>query len=136
MHFDGLIRHLYGSLFTNFITHTSEQGQSWSLFRVLDDRGELFRAMASAAGIETDSLPVAVQALFLTIVWAGGIFYATSTYTMELTLTHMTEQARRDYTLAYAPTGNNHSPKFHMLRVTAIPGYRATTRSGYYTKGS
>ena len=66
----------------------------------------------------------------------GGIFYATSTYTMELTLTRMTEQARHDYTLAYAPTGNNHSPKFHSLRVTAIPGYRATTRSGYYTKGS
>ena len=66
----------------------------------------------------------------------GGIFYATSTYTMELTLTRMTEQARHDYTLAYAPTGNNHSQKFHTLRVTATPGYRATTRSGYYTTGS
>jgi VWFA-related protein len=66
----------------------------------------------------------------------GGIFYATSTYTMELTLMRMTEQARHDYTLAYAPTGSNDSPKFHTLRVTAIPGYPATTRSGYYTKGS
>jgi VWFA-related protein len=66
----------------------------------------------------------------------GGIFYATSTYTMELTLTRMTEQARHDYTLAYAPTGNNHSQKFHTLRVTANPGSRATTRSGYYTAGS
>lgn len=66
----------------------------------------------------------------------GGIFYATSTYTMELTLTRMTEQARRDYTIVYAPTGNNHSHKFHTLRVTAGPGYRATTRSGYYTTSS
>ena len=41
----------------------------------------------------------------------GGVFYATSTYTMELTLTRMTEQARHDYTLVYAPTiSNNHSP--------------------------
>ena len=66
----------------------------------------------------------------------GGIFYATSTYTMELTLSRMTEQARHDYTLAYSPTGIDHSPQFHTLKVTASPGYRATTRSGYYTTGS
>jgi hypothetical protein len=66
----------------------------------------------------------------------GGIFYATSTYTMELTLTRMTEQARHDYTLVYAPIGNNPSSKFHTLRVTASPGYNATTRSGYYTTSS
>lgn len=66
----------------------------------------------------------------------GGTFYATSTYTMELTLTRMTEQARHDYTLVYAPTGNNHSRKFHTLRVTAGSRYKATTRSGYYTTSS
>ena len=66
----------------------------------------------------------------------GGIFYATATYTMELTLTRMTEQARHDYTLVYAPTGNNPSSKFHTLRVSASPGYNATTRSGYYTTSS
>ena len=66
----------------------------------------------------------------------GGTFYATSTYTMELTLTRMTEQARHGYTLVYAPTGNNHSPKFHTLRVTAGSRYNATTRSGYYTTSS
>jgi hypothetical protein len=66
----------------------------------------------------------------------GGIFYATSTYTMELTLTRMTEQARHDYTLVYAPAGNNPSSKFHTLRVSASPGYNATTRSGYYTTSS
>lgn len=66
----------------------------------------------------------------------GGIYHASSTYTMELTLTRMTEQARHDYTLAYVPTGNNHSQTFHTLRVTATPGYLATTRSGYYTARS
>jgi VWFA-related protein len=66
----------------------------------------------------------------------GGIYYATSTYTMELTLTRMTEQARHDYTLVYAPTGNNPSSKFHTLRVTAGPSYNATTRLGYYTTSS
>jgi len=66
----------------------------------------------------------------------GGIFYATSTYTAELTLTRMTEQARHDYTIAYAPIGNNPSSKFHTLRVTAGPTYKATTRAGYYTTSS
>jgi hypothetical protein len=55
---------------------------------------------------------------------------------MELTLTRMTEQARHDYTLAYAPTGNKQTPRFHTLRVTATPDYRATTRSGYYATSS
>jgi hypothetical protein len=64
----------------------------------------------------------------------GGIFYATSTYTAELTLTRMTEQARHDYTLVYAPTGNNVASKFHSLRVSAGPSYSATTRAGYSTK--
>jgi len=66
----------------------------------------------------------------------GGIFYATSTYTMELTLTRMTEQARHDYTLAYSPAGNNHFQKFHTLRVTTTAGYGATTRLGYSTTSS
>lgn len=55
---------------------------------------------------------------------------------MELTLTRMTEQARHDYTLVYAPTGNNRSSKFHTLRVRTGPGYDATTRTGYYTTSS
>lgn len=66
----------------------------------------------------------------------GGIFYATSTYRMELTLTRMTEQARHDYTLAYSPVGNKHSQDFHAVRVIATPGSSATTRSGYRTTAS
>jgi VWFA-related protein len=63
----------------------------------------------------------------------GGVFYASSAYTAELTLTRMTEQARHDYTLVYAPSGNNASLKFHSLRVSAGASYSATTRSGYST---
>ena len=66
----------------------------------------------------------------------GGIFYGTSTYVMELTLTRMTEQARHDYTLAYSPGGNDHSQEFHTLRVTATPGTSATTRLGYRSAGA
>jgi Ca-activated chloride channel homolog len=71
-----------------------------------------------------------------TTITGGGIFYATSTYAMELTLTRMTEQARHDYTLAYAPAGNNNPSQFHTLQVSAGPGYNAATRSGYYTASS
>jgi VWFA-related protein len=60
----------------------------------------------------------------------GGIFYATTTYSMEILYSRMTDQARHDYTLAYAP--NNKSASFHTLRVTTSPSYTATTRSGYY----
>jgi hypothetical protein len=63
----------------------------------------------------------------------GGIFYATTTYTMEILYSRMTEQARHDYTLVYAPSGNDKSTSFHTLRVTTRPSYTAATRSGYYT---
>jgi Ca-activated chloride channel homolog len=63
----------------------------------------------------------------------GGFFYATSTFIAELTLTRMTEQARHDYTLVYAPTGDKLFSEFHALRVNAGASYSATTRSGYYT---
>ncbi len=66
----------------------------------------------------------------------GGIFYANSTFTAEIMSTRMTEQARHDYTLVYAPTGNKAFSKFHSLRVNAGSSYSATTRSGYYTTNS
>ena len=39
-------------------------------------------------------------------------------------------------TFSYSPAGNNHSKELHTLRVTATPGYSATTRWGYRTTGS
>ena len=41
------------------------------LFTLRGANGELFQATASTAGIETAPLAMAVQALFLTISWAG-----------------------------------------------------------------
>jgi VWFA-related protein len=66
----------------------------------------------------------------------GGIFSATSTFVAEISLTRMTEQARHDYTLVYAPAHTHDTSTFHLLRVTAGPYYSATTRSGYYTTNS
>lgn len=66
----------------------------------------------------------------------GGIFSATSTFIAEISLTRMTEQARHDYTLVYAPVHTHDTSTFHSLRVTAGPSYSATTRSGYYKTNS
>jgi len=71
MHPNGLISHLAGSMFAQFITHATPQGQVWRLFRVRDNNGELLRTAAPASTTETTPLSVAVEALFLTIVWAG-----------------------------------------------------------------
>jgi VWFA-related protein len=62
----------------------------------------------------------------------GGIFYATTTHTMEILYSRMTEQARHDYTLVYAPSGNDKSSSFHTLQVSTSPNYTAATRSRYY----
>jgi len=71
MHPNGLISHLAGSMFAQFITHATPQGQVWRLFRVRDNNGELLRTAAPASTTDTTPLSVAVEALFLTIVWAG-----------------------------------------------------------------
>ena len=68
---DGLIGYLSGSAFAQFITHTSPLGQSWSLFSVSDSSGELLRATPPTSGVATSPLAAAVEALFLTIIWAG-----------------------------------------------------------------
>ena len=75
MHPNGLISHLAGSMFAQFITHATPQGQVWRLFRVRDNNGELLlRTAAPASTTDTTPLSVAVEALFLTIVWAGPQF--------------------------------------------------------------
>ena len=68
---DGLISYLPSSAFAQFITDTSPLGQSWRLFRVHDSNGELLRATPSTSGVDTSPLAAAVEALFLTIIWAG-----------------------------------------------------------------
>ena len=68
---DGLISYLSGSAFAQFITDTSPLGQSWRLFSVHDSNGELLRATPPTSGVATSPLAAAVEALFLTIIWAG-----------------------------------------------------------------
>ena len=68
---DGLISYLPGSAFAQFITDASPLGQSWRLFSVHDSNGELLRATPSTSSVDTFPLTAAVEALFLTIIWAG-----------------------------------------------------------------
>ena len=70
-HPNGLISHLTNSMFVQFITQGSPQGQSWQLFRVRDSNGEVLRATPPVPGADTSPLAIAVEALFLTIIWAG-----------------------------------------------------------------
>jgi hypothetical protein len=73
-HPNGLISQLPGSTFAQFITQTSERGQSWRLFRIRDCSGELLRATPANSGIETPTLALAVEALFATVSRVGAHF--------------------------------------------------------------
>jgi hypothetical protein len=57
-----------------FITHTALQGQSWRLFKAQGSRGEFLRTTAPASAIRLDPLSVAMEELFLTIIWPGPYF--------------------------------------------------------------
>lgn len=64
----------------------------------------------------------------------GAILYAKKSNSMENLYPKFTEQARHDYTIAYAPKRNANDSNFHELKVSAPSGLRASTRKGYYTK--
>jgi Ca-activated chloride channel homolog len=66
----------------------------------------------------------------------GDIVYARTSNAMENLYSKMTEQARHDYTIAYAPQRNTSGSNFHGVKVSAPPGLRASTRKGYYTSDS
>jgi Ca-activated chloride channel homolog len=63
----------------------------------------------------------------------GDIHYAAKSRAMEQIYSRITEQARHQYTLAYAPKGNDVSSTYHRieLRVTG-EGLTVQTREGYY----
>jgi len=77
-HPNGLIAHLTASTFAQFVAQASEEGQSWRLFRVRDSRGEFIRATSPVPAVETSPLTVAVQVLFLTLMWTGSNLIQTS----------------------------------------------------------
>jgi VWFA-related protein len=66
----------------------------------------------------------------------GDIVYARKSSTMENLYSKIAEQARHDYTIAYALTGNLKDSDFHAVRVTVTSGLTASTRRGYYTNDS
>ncbi len=64
----------------------------------------------------------------------GDIYYAAKADAMERLYSQMTEQARHEYTLAYAPKGNSTKSEYHVVRVsTSRPGMQVQTRQGYYS---
>ncbi|MBI1737989.1 MAG: VWA domain-containing protein [Acidobacteria bacterium] len=64
----------------------------------------------------------------------GDIFYAASRADLESLFARVTEQARNQYTLAYAPRGTDRSKEFHSIEVKVKrAGLSLHARDGYFT---
>ncbi|MBI3664147.1 MAG: VWA domain-containing protein [Acidobacteria bacterium] len=64
----------------------------------------------------------------------GDIFYATSRADLESLFARVTEQARNQYTLAYAPRGTDRSKEFHSIEIKVTrAGLSLRARDGYFT---
>jgi VWFA-related protein len=63
----------------------------------------------------------------------GDVYYGLKTKTMEEFYSRVTEEARHQYTLAYAPTGTDREEKYHSIEVRVKrEGLTILTREGYY----
>ena len=63
----------------------------------------------------------------------GDVFYAAGRNALEEHYTHILEESRNRYTLAYAPTGTDRSKEFHEIEVRVErPGLKVKARDGYY----
>jgi Ca-activated chloride channel homolog len=66
-------------------------------------------------------------------VSGGDIYFAAKSRAMEQIYSRITEQARHQYTLAYAPTGNSLGSNYHRLELHVEgEGLTVQTREGYY----
>lgn len=64
----------------------------------------------------------------------GDVFYAASRAELESLFSRVTEQARNQYTLAYAPRGTDRTKEFHSIDVRVKgEGLNVLARDGYYT---
>ena len=64
----------------------------------------------------------------------GDVFYASSRAELESIFSRVTEQARNQYTLAYAPRGTDRNREFHSIEVKVRRGdLSIRARDGYYT---
>jgi VWFA-related protein len=63
----------------------------------------------------------------------GDVFYASKRGSLESIFARVTEQARNQYTLAYAPRGTSRNADYHNIEVRVRrPGLNILTRQGYY----
>ena len=63
----------------------------------------------------------------------GDIFYAAGQHSLEEDYTHILEESRNRYTLAYMPSGTDRSKEYHSIEVRVErPGLKVTARDGYY----
>jgi len=64
----------------------------------------------------------------------GDVYYAARRNSLEELYSRVTEQARNQYTLAYAPTGNDKTKDYHSVEVRVKRlGLNILTREGYYS---
>ncbi len=63
----------------------------------------------------------------------GDIFYAAGRSALEEDYSHILDESRNRYTLAYSPSGTDRSKEFHEIEVRVErPGLKVTARDGYY----
>ena len=66
----------------------------------------------------------------------GDTYYALKRGAMEELYSHITEEARHQYTLSYEPVGTDRSADYHTIEVRVErEGLKVTAREGYYTSG-
>ena len=64
----------------------------------------------------------------------GDVYYGLKSRAMEQLYAKVTEEARNQYTLAYAPAGTDRGAEYHAIEVRVErPGLTIRTREGYYT---
>jgi VWFA-related protein len=63
----------------------------------------------------------------------GDVYYGLKSRTMEELYARVTEEARNQYTLAYAPSGTDRAAEYHSIEVRVKrEGLTILTREGYY----
>jgi VWFA-related protein len=63
----------------------------------------------------------------------GDVYYAAKSHAMEELYTRVAEEARNQYTLAYAPAGTDRGAEYHSIEVRVTrEGLTILTREGYY----
>jgi len=64
----------------------------------------------------------------------GDVYYGLKSRDMEELYSRVTEEARNQYTLVYAPTGTDRSADYHSIEVRVKrEGLTILTREGYYS---